>query len=271
MNLKKLVRFLRKNYFIPILVVIVIFIGLITVYKIGFSKPYYVYVKVKVGQGLWWASTQRPSIWQLDAIKKGDTSYDILGKPLAQIISKKYYRYYGSDQLDIYLSIKVRVTYNKRRGEYSLNRSVLSVGSPIDIQFSSQRITGTVIALSIIPFNDRFFEKTIKISKKYANPWEFDSIKIGDKYFDGETILFEVVDKQTQNASSMLTLNTSFSTSGSNVLEPVNPIDVVAKVKLRSINNQWVLGEDQIIVIGRPLNISTPNFLFDNYVVTSID
>lgn len=268
MKPKKIIMFARKNYFITFFFAIILFVGFFAFYKIVFSKPTYVYAKVKIGQGLWWANTGKPSIWYLEAIKEGDLAKDILGSTQAKILEKRYYRWFGSDSFDIYLKIVLKTNYNKRTGEYTFNRSTISVGSPIYIQFPRINLTGMITDLSPKPFRDEYVDRIVYITKRYAFPWEFEAIKIGDSVSDGKNKIFEVLDKsmiETSNLASDVYGNSSSATS-----EAKGYITVKVKFKLRNINNQWILGEDQIITPGHVLNISTPSFVFDNYSVSQI-
>ncbi|OGH16130.1 MAG: hypothetical protein A3C30_02950 [Candidatus Levybacteria bacterium RIFCSPHIGHO2_02_FULL_40_18] len=269
MNFKKVVRFLRKNPFLVIFFAAILFVGFVAGARLFLSKPTYVYAKVKVGQGLWWAQTQRPSIWQVDAINKGDVALGLLGNPEAEVLSKKVYRWYGSDQFDIYLTLKLAVSGNQKTGSYTFNRAALSVGSAIEIQFPKAEVTGTVIGLSSKPLEERLTEKTVRLIKSNAYPFEFDAIKIGDTYFDGEDKIFEVVDKTGIDTASLM--NAASGGVFSIIAEPRMRIEVEAKVKVKNLNGQWVLGEDQLIVPGRNMSISTPNFVFDNYLVSRIE
>ena len=83
--LKKLWRFAVNNYFISIFLAAIAFVGVVSIYKLFFVQPTFVYAKVKVGQGLWWATTQRPSFWFVEALKKGVMETDLTGEPIAEI------------------------------------------------------------------------------------------------------------------------------------------------------------------------------------------
>jgi len=269
MKLKKTMRFLRKNYIITIFIVCILFVGVVVVARSYLSKPTYVYVKVKVGQGLWWVTTGKPSIWLVDAIKKEDVSRNLLGNPTAEILSTRYYRWYASDQYDIYMTLRLKVSMNSKTGGYVYNRSTLSVGSPIELQFPKEEVTGTVIELDKNRIEEKLVEKTIYLVKKYAYPWEFDNIKIGDKFFDGENTIFKIIDKQNQQNMEGFSFNSPY--AGASLAEPTNYITVKATALLKNKLGQWVIGEDQIIVPGKVISISTPNFVFDSYVVSRVE
>lgn len=84
MFLKKIWKLAIGNYFISIFLAVIIFVGFVSVFKLFFTKPTYVYVKVKMGQGLWWASTAKPSLWFVKSLNKGETERDLMGNPTAR-------------------------------------------------------------------------------------------------------------------------------------------------------------------------------------------
>ncbi len=262
---------IKQSYFIIFFILCILAAGAIGAYKLYFPKSTYVYAKLKVGQGYWWASTLKPNVWLVSSVKKGDVAYDILGKPSAVVLKKTYFRYYSSDQSDIYLTLMLKVEYNKKTGQYRFNRDSLSVGSSVEVQFPQSDITGTIIALSNKPFSDNRVVKTITLTKKFASPWEFDLIKVGDKFNDGDKNLFTIIDKQSSVPNGLLSVSNNYVNTGSQVLEPANYVTIKAKIMLSKVDGQWVFGEDQVVVPGRAMNISTDNFIFDNYVVVAIE
>ena len=193
-------------FFIVVSAITIIF----ALMRMGTAKTEYVYVKVKVSQGFWWASTSKPSPWYAKAIKKGDIEYNILGKPIAEILEVRYYSVFAKDQptenkYDIYLTLKLAADYNNRTQKYIFKRSNLTIASPIDLETQSAQITGTVIKVSEQEFVDEYVEKTVFLTKSFAYPWEYEAIKVGDSYFDGEEIIFEVLDKNQVATSEIVT------------------------------------------------------------------
>ncbi len=272
---RRLWRFATDNYFISIFVAVIIFVGFVSVFKLFFTKPSYVYTKVKVGQGLWWASTQRPSIWFVNAIKEHETQKDLLGQPSSQILEVRYYPYYASSQFDIYVTLKLKVTGNKKTGEYSFNRSTIGVGSPIDLEFPTTQFSGTITDLNERPFVEQYVTKTVTLTKQYAYPWEFDQIKIGDSYFDGKDTVFTVLDKTVSDTNQYLPTETS-SNFPYTVINPSQTltrkyITIKVRVKLRKVDNQLVFGEEQIVTLGKNISIATPSFTYQDYQITDVE
>lgn len=272
MNLAKIIKkfwkFAIDNYFISIFLAAIAFVAVVSVYKLFLTKPTYVYAKVKVSQGLWWAQTQKPSIWFLKAIKKGDAETDLIGKPVAEILSVRYYPWYGSDQFDVYLTLKLKVSKNKKTGKYNFKRSTIGVASPIDLEFPSVQFSGTIIDIGDQPFKDVFIEKTIYLVKKWVFPWEAEVNNIGETYFDGEEIVFTILDKQVIEAKE------AENTSGiyySVESERKKNITIKAKIKLRQVKDQLFFGPEQKITLGRTMNISTNSFTFNDYTISKVE
>lgn len=270
MTLKKIIKFSLDNYFISIFLACILFVGFISVYKLFFSKSTYVYAKVKMGQGLWWASTAKPPIWFVESLKKGDVQTNLTGSPIAEIQSIHYYPWYGAtNQYDIYLTLKLKVNGNPKTGKFNFNRSTIGVGSPIDLEFPSVQISGTVIQLSTKPFEEKFITKTITLTKKNVYPWEYETIRVGDTYFDGQQTVFTVLDKKSTDIS--VQAPDIYGNSTDLTLDLKKYIVVRAKIKVQEKNNQFIFGEEQVINPGKIINISTSNFTFSEYVVGGIE
>ena len=267
--LKKLWRFAVNNYFISIFLAAIAFVGVVSIYKLFFVQPTFVYAKVKVGQGLWWAATQKPSLWFVRNIKKGDVQTDLVGEPTAEILSVRYYPTYISNQYDVYLTMKLKVSGNKKTGKYNFNRSTIGVGAPIDLEFPSSQFSGTVTEFSEKPILDKYVKKTVYLLKSLAYTWEYDGIKIGDKFFDGEANAVEIVDKSAIAHPSTVTpsryfLNEAFSQDRS---------DIVVKLELEGkfVDGKFVFGEEQVVSLGKTVYLSTDNFTFTDYLVSKVE
>lgn len=250
--MKKIFQLIKKNYFLLIFALVIFFVALSSFYKLFITKPTYIYAQVKLGQGLWWASTSQPPLWIINSIMR-DKKEDRIS---AQIIKVNYYPFFTTgisnqffDQFDVYLYLRLRVT--KSNQSFYFDRSIISVGAPIDLQFYNTQVSGTVISFSKQPIDDKYVEKTIYLTKESPSPWEYEAIKIGDYYFDGENKVFQVVSKEISENGDVLT--------------------VKAKIKAKEINNQLIFADEELLNVGKNINIITNSFNFNNYLVSKID
>jgi len=272
MNLKKIFKTIKSNYIISIFVGIVILVGILSGYKYFYTKSSYVYVKVKLSQGLWWANTAKPNVWFVNSLKKNQKEYDILGNPIAEVLNVKYFPTFGGNQFDIYLTLKVKANHNNRTNEYTFKRSTLSVAAPIDLQLNSTTVSGTVIELSETPFQDKYVEKIVYLSNpNYSKdfPYLYNKITIGDKFFDGENYDFEVLDKSLQKKILSIPNNLTGQIYEQEV-DTIQNIFVKAKMRLKVKNNQLYFGEEYRVTTNATIPISTPNYIFDGYSIIDV-
>lgn len=246
-----------------------IFVGIFAGYRIFFSKSEYVYIKIKVGQGYWWASTAKPAIWYVGSIKRGLKQYSFFGDTSAEITNVRYYAFGGG--YDVFLTVKLNADYNNRKKEYTYNRSKLSIASPIDIDFPSVLISGTIIDISKSPFKESYVDKIIYLRDPggytQSSPFSYDNIKVGDKYFNGEFYSFEIIDKYLENSTLLfqdyLNLQTLGETDSKDIV-------VKAKVKLQEKNNQLIYGDTRVAQ-NVAFNIFMSNYYFDRFYIERIE
>lgn len=275
MNKKNFLRlFFKKKLLFSIIIGLILFISYVYFLKTPkVQKRTDLYVKIKLNQGLWWVTNAKPGIWFLDSLKKGEKEYDFLKKPIAEIISVRYYHQINFDlnqdlnQFDIYLLVKLSV--DKINNRYIFKRSKIAVGAPIDLDFPSSQVTGTIISISTKPENE-LTEKIITLTKKYAFPWEYEAINIGDKYFDGEENVLEIIDKEA--IDTFLLTTDYFGNINSQVQERRKYITVKAKIKLKkNLKNQLIFGEEQVVKKNAFANLTTDNYILMDFFVSDIE
>lgn len=271
--LKKTWKFLVDNYFISIFFACIAFVSVVSIYKLFFVKPTYVYAKIKVGQGLWWASTQKPSMWYVEAFKRiketQEQEKELTGQPQAEILEVRYYPSSLSNQYDVYLLMRLKVAKMGKIGKYNFKRSTIGIGSPVDFEFPSLQFSGTIIDISEKPIKEKYEEKTIILTKRNANPWEYDSIRIGDFYFDGKEKVFEVLEKTAKDTQTLT--SDIFGNYPETIPELRRYIFVKAKIKINKKDGSLIFGEEQIIAPGKIINIATNNFQFTDYLVAKVE
>jgi len=267
-TIKKIINFVRKNIIIAAFLALILFSFSTFVYRLSFKKLTFIYAKVKLGQGLWWNAPSKPMFWMFSSIKKFDSEIDLLGKPIAQVQSIRYYPWYGGDQYDVILNIKFKVNKDNKTKEYNYKRYALRIGSPVELKLPNVYVTGTIIELSEKEFKDKYIDKTILLTKKNAYPWEYDIIKVGDTYFDGEETVLTILDKKT-TSTYVLSGDTMGNYTG-NSLEQKQYTTVKVKIKVKEKDGLLMYGEDHQIRPGREVSISTPNVSFNGFMVSEI-
>ncbi len=263
----KIAQFVRNNYFFITLLAVVGFVGFVFVFRSLTAETETVYAKVKVSQGLWWANTAKPSYWLAKSLQKGMVEKSLSGKPTVEVLSVRYYPWWNTEQFDVYLTVKLDVTKNERTGRYTFKRSPLAIGSPMDLEFAETQVSATVMALSDRPFDEIREERIITLEKKHANTWEGEAVEIGDTYFDGQDVVFEILEKRVVGSREV------YSSVGNNYpIDTEKKVDVTitARVNLLRADDKLIFREEQPLQLGRYINIHTARFALQDYVIASI-
>lgn len=267
---------LKKNKYFSIIAFLFIAVAILVIstalIKTATSESDYIYAKVKISQGYWWASTQSPNVWFINSLKAGDVEYGLLGKPIAEVLELRHYPTMSfpkyQTQYDIFLTLKLAVNVNTKTQKYVFKRSTIGVGSPIELEFPSAQISGSVIEISKALPKNRLVEKDIIITKKQGFPWEVEAIKIGDEQFDGEEVVFKVTAKQAL-ATSRIDIN-PYGNVNLGLRDPRRYITVHGKIKVREKGDLLIFGEEQVVAPGGELSLTTKNFVFDQFLVQEV-
>lgn len=268
-NFKQIFQLAKQNYFVTIIVLCVLFVGMVSVYKLFIAKPTYVYVKVKVGQGLWWANTQRPSLWFVKAIQRASEEKDLTGQTTAKILSVVYYPWYGSGQYDAYTTMRLRVSKAGKEDKYNFKRQTIGVSTPIDFEFPNVQFSGTIIQMSDRPIQEKYTEKIVYLTKKNAFPWEYAAIKVGDSYFNGMTKTLEVLDKQSKDTSTLM--DDLYGGYPSPTLEARRYIFIKIKTRGKMTEDGFIYNEEQVLIPGRVISMMTQDLVFNEYTISKIE
>jgi hypothetical protein len=239
----------------------------------------YVYVKIKMSQGLWWASTTKPNLWLAKSINVGDKQTSFLDKTLAEITEIRYYPYISrnsdsisEDKYNVYLTVKLSVGTDSK-GNFIYNRSNLIVGTPIEVETGKTQITGTVTEISPNEFPNNFVTKKVTLLKMMGyikgNPYPYLGITIGDKYFDGTENVVEIASKSLRGIG--INSSDDFGVVREQTSKISQNIVIEANLKVRKIGDEYIFGEEKVLRNGEELYVPTDNFSFEGYVVSAIE
>lgn len=266
-----------KNFLLLGIFILIIALTGIYAFTQRAAKPQeVVYVKLKLSQGLWWSSSSNPPIWLAETIKPGDFEKDLFGNEIASVLSKTYYSSEPlkfPNQHEVYLTLKLATKKDSGTGRHRYKRSPLAVGSPLNIDLSSATITGSVMSINTEEPQDTYLTKKIILSKQYAyyedSPDEFESIKIGDNYFDGQDVAFKITDKYLK--ARKVAFSDINGRPVINTLDVNQHIYLEAEIKVKEIDNMYFYGEEQRVAPGANLNIITNSQDLSRYTVVSLN
>lgn len=267
--IKKTLSLIQKYYFVLIVIGCVGFVGIVTFYKMFVTKPTYVYAKIKVGQGYWWATTQQPSVWLVKAIQAAQSQKDLTGKPIAQILRVESYPYLGTSQFNVYVTLKLKVSKVGNKGMYNFNRETIGVATPIDLEFPNAQFSGVIIQISEKPIVTKLVPKVVYLTKKYSYPWEYDAIKIGDKFNDGNEDVIEILDKAKGETNEVLLSDQGKLVSSE--METYNYIVLKIRIMAKEEGPLYVYGEETTLSPIRGFDFVTNGYIFNNFTIAKIE
>jgi len=274
--LKRLKKIPRYNLLILMFVGVTIIVATVLIYKFFNTKPTYIYAKVKVGQGLWWATTQKPDYWFIKSIKKGEKEVDLVGRPLAEIVNYSYYPVLTEDsypRLDIFITVRLKTTFDSKNNHHIFKRDVVSVGSPIEFQFPSVNITGTVIDFGEKETKIEYVEKTVYLYNFNAYqkdfPYIYENIKVGEQYYNGREVILKVEDKEL--LKSVRLPSDIWGRIYEQENDTIQHILVKAKIKLIQSGKQLIYAEERPIKVGVKAPFITESFSFEDFWIVRIE
>lgn len=269
--LKKWIKLSRKYYLVPILAVILIFVGIFVLYKIINGNSIYYYAKVQVSYPASYFS--KPDFWLVNSLMQSGKQYSVFGSTEAKLLGIRYYPNTDGTSFNIYLNVELNGGYDKKTKQYTFQRTQIGVGSPITLNFSSTQLYGTVIDLSPVPFNEKYVKKTITLVERGSyyedDPSAYNDIQVGEKYFDGENNIFQIIGKSHEkNIIPVANILTGQAYSAQ--ITATENIIIKAKIMVLQKDNQLIFAGNQILRTGSKFMFSTSNFDFSQFTIDSI-
>jgi hypothetical protein len=174
-------------------------------------------------------------------------------------------------QYDVYITAMLKVSQLGKSGKYNFNRSTIGIGAPIDFEFSKVQFSGTITELSERPLNENYIEKTVYLTKKYASQLEYQDIKVGDEYSNGQEVIFKILEKSAGDINELNIIDRSDSETVDLLSEKRLTIFVKATIKVKKTDGKLIFAEEQMVVPQNRFIISTENFVFKDFFVSKIE
>jgi len=265
------IKFLKRRLnFFDLVVFFILFLVLIFLaYNRLQRQSTWVNVRLSVENTDWWYKGSSPAYWYINDLEVGDSVKNSLGNPIVEVINIDNYDM-GGYYRDIYVDLKVKVDFNKKKNQYSYEFKPLIVGSSLTLNFDKEQLKGLVVKIDEKEME--YFYKTIKVEKKFAYPNLADQVVVGSKSYDSNGNLFaEILDVKKQVAT-----NYEFSDlRGQNILVR-NPdyrdLEVVLKIKcFKDVDREFYINKT-VIKIDSRIWVQFQNFaLEDARIIEIID
>jgi hypothetical protein len=257
--MKKIFAELKKvNPFDIFMIVIAISI-LIGFFFFFYRKAEYITIQVKVtNQEVLYASMLPKNSYSRH-FTKGDVERDAVGRVITEVIDVESYPITQDHQI-VYLTLRVRSTYDTRTQTYSARGKTLMYGTPIRFNLNSVTFDGFVTQVPTTAVSHK--EKIMKVQavSRYMEPSIANAVKVGDTIVNSRNeVLIKITNVRVEPAMQVTT-----NVSG-DLFERKNPyfkdIYVDMEVLVDEFNNKDLTILDEIkFQVGAVIPFSNMNY-----------
>lgn len=231
-----------------------------------FRTNVYRTITIKVGESnVLWPQSSRA--WFSYLFRPGMKEKDGFGFVTAEVLHVFSYDL-DSSMRNLYLSLRVKTTYNRASGQYIYRGKPVLIGSTIKLFLDELLVDGLVTNMEgvqdprekkILTVETQLREETVIYPETAgARPYIADAVQEGDEYKDSnDNVIIKILKKRTQDSQKSVT------TSDGRILIQAYPLrkDVYLTLEVHAIkiHNRFYVYDDMPIVIGAqiPINTST--------------
>lgn len=173
----------KLNYFDLLFILLLFIVFSFFIYNRLQRKTTWINVRIAVENSDWWYKGLPPNYWYAKDLDVGDSVIDSFGNKAVEIVGINNYDS-GGPYRDIYVDLKIRTDYDKKKDQHLYEFKPLVVGSSLLFNFPKSQLRGVVIGVD--EQNEEYFYKTIKVEKKYVLPSLVEQIQVGDIASDAQ-------------------------------------------------------------------------------------
>jgi hypothetical protein len=262
MNIKLIKK--RLQALSPIEVFIMITIVFLTIFTVKFfgRKKEFITIKVEVIKQNWLNNYDpygyRAPFWISDKVKIGQTEKDKAGKTIATLIDLENYER-GDEEAELYLTVRIQATLDKRTGVYYFKDKPLNLGSSVELNLDSIELYGQVIDNNVPKsgYPIKYFNVTTRA--RNLDSWVYEKIAPGMKVYNRATKeLVGEITKVNLEKSSLQEIKTD-STGRYLTLASEKNKDAVITTKLKAyqMDGKWFFTGHQDLKINSSLYLYT--------------
>ena len=213
----------------------------------------------------------RTPFWLSDKLKINQKEYDKSGKIIAEIINIENYER-GSEEAEVYLTVKLRTTYQKRLHQSFFKEKPLNLGSAIEISPDQNTVFGQIVDNNV-PIKG-YPEKTFIIT---ARAREIDKYIVNNTHVDDTMYnrytnepVATIIDIKTENTTRIMdSSHNSYLQTG----QKSTAQDIILKLKIKAyqIDNRWYFGGHQQIKVGNPFYFYGQQINYYNMAIENVE
>lgn len=207
-----------------------------------------------------WVTTYNPygpqtPFWISAQLQTGQKELDFTGKPIAEVLKiDKYER--GGEDTQVFLTIRVQTSYNRKLDRFLYKGVPLDVGSPIELRIGHTNVLGQVIDNNYPPEGYPKKNMIVTVRAWRLEPWIFEKISTASAVYNTATkeVVAQVLDYKTEDPLSYLIANT-YDYSPLTITKNPRIRDLIMKIRLQVVlrDDRWYFTNLQQVKMGQNL------------------
>jgi hypothetical protein len=251
-----------------------VILSLVAIFAIFMSLRYskkteWISIKVRISNDEWWWEAQPPDFWYVNNLQPHQESYSSFGEKIAEITSIENFDI-GGTKRRASVDLKLKVSFDKKRGVYIYNFQPLQIGKPLDLTFGKNNVRGIVTYID----NEtvKYSMRKIDVKVFSARPWVTESYKKGMQMLDSNgKVLAEVEDvswKNTENYDFYDSLGRRFVVKGND--PTFQDVSITLNVLVYKADGVEYFLDGAAVKIGENIWFHFPQAIIRNAEITKI-
>ena len=263
-------KYLKLSFFDAFVLLVLCSLALVFFFFF-YRKSEYIEITVKVtSQDILFAHA-RPSFYYSEHFTVGDVELDNLGRAISEITHVEYFPAYKDSNI-VYVTLRVKATYDTRTKQYSSRGQRLVYGAPIRFSLSNVTFDGYVVDFPGKATSSEVKDVMVRVESKIRSvePKFAELVSIGDsvKNSSGESLI-EITEKSVTQAEMVTTDLYGLTYLRSNPLG--KDMDLTFHISAKKIGNIYYLFDEIPLVIGSYNNFVINNNLFEGVYIFSVE
>lgn len=256
----KVTRWVKNIHWFDAAIVATVVVVLVSFFLFFYRRAEYITIKVKVTDQEVLTAFNEPRNYYAWQFHVGDVERDVIGRVITEITDVESFSI-DPERQAVYLTLRVRATYDTRTRTYSARGKTLMYGTPMRFNLNNVTFDGFVIdAPNLIKLNVE--EQVVKVTAIARNiePAVLRAVKVGDTMSDNQGKVLVKVNKLESFRSEQVT--TDFR---GNFAVRNNPLSYDLRLELdllvKKVNGREVVMFDNYRVnIGNLVPITTSRY-----------
>lgn len=262
---QKIKKRLKKLTPIEIVVAILFLATTVIFIKYFSSKTTWKTVRIEVIKKNWTENYDplgyKAPFWLADKIKIGQNELDKSGKIIATITNIENYQR-GSEDIDLYLTVKIKANYTKKTNSYYFKDNQIYLGSAIELNPDNNYLIGQIIDMNPPVSGYQTKQFLVTIITRDVDTQTIKNIILHDKMYNqaNNSVIAEITNINVSTPNNNIYVEKTSTNSFLSLTPNTKNKDVTIKflVTAQYIGQDWYFAGHQNIKVGNAFYFYSP-------------